>query len=178
MEPWVFVIIWAVVIALAIVIEIETFSLVSAWFIGGGLVALTVALIDWLAATNSWWVGWVMQIIYFIIVSLGLLVGIRPFTKKFLKSPTVPTNADVHLGKKFKLLSDVKSGRSSVSINDVVWTVQVDCDCKAGETVILKEISGNKYMAECAKKATAAAGAEKSVAAEEPAKKAKAKGGK
>jgi len=170
MEPWVWIIIWSCVIAAAIIIEIETFSLVSAWFIGGALVSLILSMINtWTSAD----IIWVWQVIAFVVVSLGLLIGIRPFTKKFLKSPTVPTNADVHLGKRVKLLSDVKGGRSTVSINDVVWTVQVDCDCAAGESVILREISGNKYIAECVKKLDV----EKSVAEEKPAK-AKAKGGK
>ena len=145
------IIVWAVVIAAAIIVETQTYALVSAWFIGGGVIALTFAMIDQWAA-NTIWVEWQMQIIYFIVVSLGLLLGLRPFTKRFLKTDTVPTNADVHIGKKFKLASDVKGGRSTIEINDVVWTVQVDCDCKAGEPVILKELSGNKYIAECIKK--------------------------
>jgi len=168
---WELIIIWAIVIAAAIIIEIETFSLVSAWFIGGGLIALILAMI------NTWAVdiGWYWQVIAFVIVSLGLMLGCRPFAKKFIKSPNVPTNADVNLGKKFKLLSDVKGGRSTVEINDVVWTVQVDCDCKAGEFVILKEISGNKYMAECAKLAEAEKPAE---VEKKPTKSGNKKGGK
>ena len=165
------IIVWSCVIAAAVVIEIQTYSLVSAWFIGGALISLILSIIDTATGVP---INWVWQTTAFVVVSLGLLIGIRPFTKKFLKSPTVPTNADVHLGKRFKLLSDVKGGRSTVSINDVVWTVQVDCDCAAGESVILREISGNKYIAECVKKVDA----EKSVAEEKPARKVKAKGGK
>lgn len=141
------IIIWACVIALAIIIEIESFSLVSAWFVGGGAIALILAMFDeWTTIT---WAGWMVQVIVFVVVSLGLLLGCRPFTKKFLtKSPTVPTNADMNIGRKFKLLGDVKGGRSTVEINDVIWTVQVDGEYKAGDFVILKEISGNKYIAE------------------------------
>jgi len=171
---WIWIAVWACVIAAAIIIEIETFSLVSAWFAGGAIVPLILAMINtWTAAST----GWVWQVIVFVVVSLGLLLGCRPFAKKFIKSPTVPTNADSYLGKKYKLLSDVKHGRSTISINDVVWTVQVDCDCQAGESVILKEISGNKYIAECAKTAEA----KKSVtedAEKETAAPVKKKGGK
>ena len=140
------IVVWAVVIAAAVFIEIESFSLVSAWFVGGGVIALIFAMLEeWAGARLG---GWMVQVIVFVVVSLGLLLGCRPFAKKFLKSPTVPTNADVNIGKRFKLLSDVKGGRSSVSINDVVWTVQVDGEYKTGDFVILKEISGNKYIAE------------------------------
>lgn len=138
------IILWSIVIAAAVIIEVESFSLVSSWFAGGGVVALLLAALG---------VGWEWQTISFVIVSLGLLVGARPFLKKFIKSATIPTNADINLGRKFKLLADVKGGRSTISINDVVWTVQVDCDCTAGESVILRSISGNKYIAECAKPA-------------------------
>ena len=146
------VIIWSLVIAVAIIVEIESFSLVSAWFAGGGVIALILAMFDeWTTIT---WAGWMVQVIVFVCVSLLLLVGARPFAKKLVnKVPTVPTNADVHLGKRFKLLSDVKGGRSSITINDVVWTVQIDGDYKAGDFVILKELSGNKYIAEGEQKA-------------------------
>jgi len=153
------IILWSIVIAAAVIIEVESFSLVSSWFAGGGVVALLLAALG---------VGWEWQVITFVAVSLGLLVGARPFLKKFIKFPTIPTNADVHIGKKFKLLDDVKGGRSTVSINDVVWTVQVDCDCKAGESVILRSISGNKYIAECACKG--AEKAEPGESTEEPKK--------
>ena len=139
------IIIWAIVIAAAVVIEIESFTLVAAWFVGGGVVALTLAMIDEWTSVN---IIWYWQVIAFVGVSLGLMLGCRPFAKKLMKTPMVPTNADVHIGKKFKLLGDVKGGRSSVDINDIVWTVQVDGEYKAGDFVILKEISGNKYIAE------------------------------
>lgn len=146
------IIIWSVVIALSIIIEIESYSFVSAWFAGGGVIALILAMFDkWTSIT---WAGWMVQVIVFVVISLGLLVGVRPLAKKFVsRTPTVPTNADVHFGKKFKLLSDTKGGRSSIDINDIVWTVQVDGDYKAGDFVILKGLSGNKYIAEGEKKA-------------------------
>jgi len=171
---WEMIIVWACVIAAAVIIEIETFTLVSAWFAGGALIPLVLAMINTWTSASSVIIEWPAQIIVFVLVSLGLLVGCRPFAKKFIKSPTIPTNADSYLGKQYKLLSDVKGGRSTVSINDVVWTVQVDCECKAGESVILKEISGNKYIAECVKPAEA----EKPVEVKKPAvRKAPAKQG-
>jgi len=139
------VIVWVIVIAVAVVVELETFSLVSAWFVGGGLIALILSMIDAWTGIN---IGWHWQVIVFVAVSVVSFLGFRPLAKKYLKNPTVPTNADANLGKRFKLLSDVKGGRSSVSINDVVWTVQISDELKAGDFVILKDISGNKYIAE------------------------------
>jgi len=176
---WEMIIVWSVVIAAAVIIEIETFTLVSAWFAGGAIIPLVLAMINtWSDAS----IGWMIQVIVFVIVSLGLLLGVRPlpFVKKILKMATVPTNADAHFGKEFKLLSDVKGGRSTVSINDVVWTVQVDCECKAGEPVILKGISGNKYIAECVKaeKVEKPAEVKKPAVQKTPVKRVTKKGGK
>jgi membrane protein implicated in regulation of membrane protease activity len=123
------------------VVEVETAGLVSAWFACGGVAALVLASLD---------IDWMWQVIAFVVVSLGTFVAFRPLARKFMKTPTVPTNADVNFGKKFKLLADVKGGRSTVKVNDVVWTVLVDTDLKAGDFVILKDISGNKYIAETA----------------------------
>lgn len=147
------IIVWACVVALAIVVEVESLALVSSWFAGGGVVALLLAALD---------VDWMWQVIAFVVVSLGLLVAARPFLKKFLKTPTIPTNADVYIGKRFKLLADVSGGRSSVKINDVVWTVQVEGEGAAGDFVILKEISGNKYIAQSAAGAKDAAAEDRS----------------
>jgi len=138
------IIIWACVIGIAVLIEVQSMMLVSSWFAGGAIVAIILAAIPG--------IGWEIQVIVFVAVSLGLLLAARPLAKKYIKYPLIPTNADVHLGKQFKLLADVTHGRSTVSINDVVWAVQVDGDCKAGDFVILKEISGNKYIASCASK--------------------------
>jgi len=139
------IIVWVVVIAVAVIVELETLGLISAWFVGGGLIALVLAIIDGFTNVS---IGWHWQVITFVVLSVGLFLGCRPFLKKFLRVPTVPTNADANLGRKFKLLDDVKGGRSSVSINDVVWTVQISEELKAGDFVILKDISGNKYVAE------------------------------
>jgi len=136
------IIVWACVVALAIVIEVETCGLVSSWFACGGLAALLLAALD---------VSWEWQIVAFVCVSLGTFLVFRPVAKKFMKTPTIPTNADANFGKKFKLLADVKGGRSTVKVNDVVWTVLIDGDLKTGDFVILKDVSGNKYIAECAK---------------------------
>jgi membrane protein implicated in regulation of membrane protease activity len=133
------VVTWAIVIAVAIVLEIETFALVTSWFAVGGLAALVLALCG---------VDWQIQVIVFVLTSLAFLFALRPFLKKFMKSPTTPTNADLNYGKRFKLLADVVHGRSTININDVVWTVQVDGDFKAGDFVILRDVSGNKYIAE------------------------------
>ena len=132
------VIIWAIVIAAALVFEFVTYGFVSIWFAGGGLVSIILAACG---------VGVDLQIILFIVVSGVLLVSMRPIVKKLTKTEKVPTNADVNIGKTFKLASGIKEGRGIVKINDVIWTVVCDDALKEGEQVVITEISGNKYIA-------------------------------
>ena len=132
------VIIWAIVIAAALILEFVTYAFVSIWFVGGGLVSLVLAACD---------VGLDLQIILFVAVSVLLLVCMRPFVKKFIKVPDSPTNADANIGKTFKLTSAIKEGRGTVKINDVIWTVVCEDALKEGDKVVITEISGNKYIA-------------------------------
>ena len=132
------VIIWAIVIAVALVLEFVTYAFVSVWFVGGGLVSLILAACG---------VDINLQITLFVIVSGVLLVSMRPLVKRFTKTEKVPTNADANIGKTFKLVSGIKEGRGTIKINDIVWTVVCEEPLKEGEKVVITEISGNKYIA-------------------------------
>ena len=131
------IIIWAVVVAAAFMAEFLYVHLVSAWFAVGGIAALISAAFD---------LFWPWQILLFAVVSLAFLLGLRPFASKLLKTKTIPTNADEHIGKKYKLLKDVVEGRSEIKIHDIIWTVVCDTELKQGASVEVTEISGNKYI--------------------------------
>jgi len=132
------IIIWAVVIAAALLIEFLVYNLVSTWFAVGGLAALISAPCG---------LDWPWQILVFFVASFAFLLGLRPFIAKFLKTKTTPTNADEQIGKKYKLTKDVKEGRSEIKINDVLWVVECETEgLKEGAVVEITGISGNKYM--------------------------------
>lgn len=133
----VLIIIWAVVIAAALLMEFLTYEIVSTWFAVGGIVALTLAACE---------VSLEIQIISFVVVSLLLLACLRPFVKKFIKVADVATNADVNIGKEFKLETPIIEGRGTIRINGVLWTAACDKKLKAGDKVVITEISGNKYI--------------------------------
>ena len=130
------VIVWAIVVAAAIILEVLTISFISSWFAGGGMIAMVMAAIG----LDIHW-----QIIIFVVSSLALMASMRPILKKFLKTPTIPTNADANLGKEYKLTSDVVEGQSTINISGVEWTVLCKDNIKAGAKVVITEISGNKY---------------------------------
>ena len=131
------VIVWSVVIAIALLIEFLTYSFYSAWFAAGGVAALISAPCG---------CPWPWQILVFFVVSLGFLLGLRPFVAKFVRTKTTPTNLDANVGLKVKLLKDVADGRSEIKINDIVWTVKCDAELKEGAFVEITGMSGNKYI--------------------------------
>ena len=133
------IIVWAVVIAAAIAAEFLTMDVYSAWFAGGGLVAMILAACG---VALEW------QLIVFVVLSIALLFSLRPLVMKFIKNETTPTNLDANIGKHFKLLGDVVEGRSTIKIHDVVWSVQCGDLLKSGSEVVVTGIDGNKYIVE------------------------------
>ena len=131
------IIIWSVVIAVALLIEFFTYDLVTGWFAFGGLGALIMAA----ARVDIWW-----QLLVFFIIPLLCLLFLRRFVLRFVRVPTTPTNLDAKVGCKFKLLKDVKEGRSEIKINDIIWTVSCPDDLKEGDEVQITGMEGNRYL--------------------------------
>ena len=136
---WVYI--WLAVTAVALIVEFVTSELVSVWFVGGGLVAMLLALLG---------VGWFVHLPLFIVVSLILLLCFRKVAMKKFNRGTIRTNAETVIGSEFTLLSDVKFNQpGTVRINGVVWNVigeKEDAEIPAGVKVVIKEIKGNKYI--------------------------------
>ena len=112
------------------------------WFAGGGLVALIIS------ATG---LGWYYQLIAFIVVSFALLLAFRQAVLKKLNSKEVRTNADMAIGKEFRLLSAITfDNLGTIKVNDVTWNVvsSNDMPIPAGSIVVVKELKGNKYVVE------------------------------
>ena len=129
-------IVWSCVIALALLIEFLTFDLITIWFAGGGIIALILAACG---------VLWMYQLAAFFVVSLICILLLRNIFKKYIHIKTTPTNIDVNIGHRARLLSDVIDGKSEIKINDIFWTVVCEQDLKAGETVEITGINGNKF---------------------------------
>ncbi|MBQ6849885.1 MAG: NfeD family protein [Oscillospiraceae bacterium] len=126
--------IWlAVAVALAL-LEMATTSLVSIWFVMGSLFAFGLSFI-----TDS-----VMaQMVVFIVVSGTALAFTRPLVKKHIHKSTVPTNADMIIGKTALVTQPItadKKGR--VTVDGQSWLAQSDVPLAVGEHVIVEKIAG------------------------------------
>lgn len=134
--------IWLGVTILAIVVELITPELVSLWFAIGGIVGIAFSFIPGL----PWW----GEIIIFAIVSLVLLLTLRPVLKKYLKDKNLKTNTDRLIGQEVRVLTQADFDTlGTVKIGDVIWNVKSSDDTAllADEIVKIVEIDGNKLIA-------------------------------
>lgn len=112
------IIVWSVVIAVSLLIEVLTYDLVTIFFIPAGLICLILA-----ATSVIWWV----HIIVFVVLAIAGVATLRPVLKRLLIKPTVATEiTQTTVGQKLRLLEDVVDGKSLIRINGVEWTAVVE----------------------------------------------------
>jgi len=133
------VLVWASVIILSAAIEAGTMDLSSIWFSVGALFALIIALI--------WPTEIFAQAIIFIIVSLILLIVLRPIFKKNMRKNEIKTNADSLVGKIAVCTTAIKDGeRGEVKIEGKIWTAISNEDIKEHDKVTVLAIKGVKLV--------------------------------
>lgn len=98
--PW----IWLGVTVAAIVFEASTLALVAVWFIPSALVSL--------------------------VLSLALMIFLKPFMKKVLKVRYSPTNADTVIGKTGTVIEKIDNiaATGAVKVDGKIWTARSDDD--------------------------------------------------
>lgn len=131
------IVVWAIVMALSLLLEFFTVDFFACCFSFGALIALILAA----CGLNVYW-----QVAIFFVVTVVALCVARPLLKRWIKKPTVPTNVDQNFGKKARLLTGVVNGESSIRINDVVWKVACNADLKQNDEVIIERVEGNKMV--------------------------------
>ena len=134
--------IWVVIIAGSIIAEIATLGLTTIWFAGGAAVALGTSI-----AGGSIW----LQIILFIIVSVVLMILIRPYAKKRFNNRRVATNVDSILGQTGIVINEIDNLQSQglVKIGGQEWTARsMDSSEKIapGQEVIVDRVEGVKVI--------------------------------
>lgn len=133
---------WLVMAILFVVIELATVGLASIWFAAGALAALLVAILHG---------NIVLQVIVFLVVSIGLLVATRPWAMKYLNSKIEKTNVDRVIGQRTQVTERVnnldQTGKAVVLGQE--WTVRAVDDnvtIEQGELVEVVSVSGVKLI--------------------------------
>lgn len=132
---------WLIVGIIFAVSEALTVGLVTIWFTGGAVVALIAALLG---------AGIPVQIVLFLVVSIGLLVTTRKIFVNKLKTGKTKTNVDALVGEEAKVLTEIKPFEpGSVKLRGQEWTAIAKDDTltiASGEVVKVVAIEGVKAV--------------------------------
>ena len=143
------VFVWLVLFIVFLVAELVTAgALVSIWFCVGALVALVAAYLG-----AAFWV----QMTLFFVVSIGLLLGTKPFLKKHLDPKTMATNANRILQNRGIVEEEINNlkGQGAVKIDGKSWTARnIDGEAviPVNTEVIVVGIEGVKAMVKVVEK--------------------------
>ncbi|MBQ7614506.1 MAG: NfeD family protein [Butyrivibrio sp.] len=137
-------VIWLGVTVLLSVIEIFTMGLVTIWFAAGAAVAFLLSLFD---------VPLAVQVGAFIVVSIVVLVLIRPIATSHFNNRLKKTNIDAYIGRKLIAKTDIDNlhGTGKVDMDGSTWLAVSSIDnivIPAGEEVKVVAVQGAKLIVE------------------------------
>lgn len=135
---------WLLVLILCVVVEAITTNLVSLWFAVGALGAL-------LAAGGG--LSILGQAVVFAVLSLLLLLSLRPMTQRLLCPKQEFTNADRIVGQSAVVIQtiDNQAGTGQIRLLSQTWTARSlnNSIIPEGSTVVVDHISGVKAIVVC-----------------------------
>ena len=95
----------------------------------------------------------IVQVIAFLIVAFGLLYATKPWSKKFIDTKKVSTNADRAIGEEVRVVERVSNldQTGKAIVHGMEWTVRTEDDniiIEQGELVRVVRIAGVKLIVE------------------------------
>ena len=137
-------IIWLIATVILSVIEIFTMGLVTIWFAAGAAVAFLLSLFDAPLA---------VQVAAFLVVSIVVLVLVRPIATKHFNNRLKKTNIDAYIGRKLIAKTDIDNlrGTGKVDMDGSTWLAVSSIDnivIPAGTEVKVVEVKGAKLIVE------------------------------
>lgn len=132
---------WVFIVALSIVTEAVTTQLVSIWFMVGGLFALIFSFLG---------LPFFIQVSVFVLVSVIMLILIRPFIRNILKFKIQKTNFDRLIGEIALVTEKIDNleEKGTVNIAGMDWSARslTGENIQSGERVQIDSISGVKLI--------------------------------
>lgn len=137
-------IIWLILAVVLSVVELNTMGLTTIWFAAGSVVALIFSLFK--APVG-------LQIGLFIVVSIVVLVLVRPLAAKHINSKTAKTNLDAIIGRKLVVKTEIDNIKETgkVDMDGSTWLASSTIDnviIHEGEEVVVREIRGARLIVE------------------------------
>ena len=135
--------VWLGVLIISVILEALTFALVSVWFVPGALASMILAFIP---GVPLW-----AQIVVFLLISLALMVFLRPITDKLLIGKKVATNADAVIGEMAVVTEPINNleAKGQVKVRGQIWTARAadkNATFEIGEIVNVVAIEGVKLI--------------------------------
>lgn len=130
-------VVWLVLILILVLAETLTTALVCIWFCAGALVAFLVAL---------FWPGaYVAQAVAFLLVSVLMLVLLRPAARRLMGKHRAKTNAEAQVGQTAEVTQAVQPhthGRAK--LGGVEWIAIADTTLQPGTLCRVAAVEGTK----------------------------------
>ena len=109
--------IWFIILVVFLLVEAGTVTLISSWFALGAVAAMIASFFG-----APFW----LQGALFLVVSIGLLLALRPLLRKYIKPKLVKTNVDSVIGTtgKVTVCIDNDQATGQVKIGAMDWTAR------------------------------------------------------
>ena len=132
---------WIVLAIAFLIVEFGTVTLISIWFFGGSLAALAAYYLG----APLW-----LQVLVFALVSLLLLLLLRPFLRKYVDPHKVPTNVDALIGKEALVTEEIDNllGVGAVKVGGILWSARsaTGVHIPIGTVVTVQSVEGVKAI--------------------------------
>lgn len=140
---------WLIVFVIFAALELVSLGLTCIWFAVGALAACVTSLFTG---------NWIIQAIVFIVVTVVVLIFLRPIAMKYINNKAEKTNVESMEGKIGKVISEIDNinARGMVQIDGMDWTARsqeneaiaegtlVEVISVEGVKVIVKEVKNSK----------------------------------
>ena len=132
---------WLVLMILFLVAEGATAAITTVWFAAGALAALLAAFFG----AELW-----LQITLFVVVSVGMLLALRPLLKKYITPKKLRTNVDSVIGSQGLVLEPIDNlaGTGRVKLGGMEWSARSENGepIETGTIVKVEKIEGVKVF--------------------------------
>ena len=141
---WNMTVVWLGILVILVVIELLTMGLTTIWFAGGALVAALISI----SGTPL-----IVQILFFLIVSILLLYFTRPIAVKYFNRDRTRTNVESLIGRQAIVISEINNveGIGQVNTGGMEWSARSSYHnivIPVGAVVTVLGIDGVKLIVE------------------------------
>jgi membrane protein implicated in regulation of membrane protease activity len=137
---WVMIVSWGVIFVVTLIIELETMDLITIWFSFSALVTLICGVL---------FLKPLHQIIFFVGLSIILILLTKPLAKKKMRGTFVKTNTDRLIGMLAVVTKEIVPNEiGEVRVESQLWRAvnYEELNFAVGEKVLIDAISGIKLV--------------------------------